>query len=1017
MSGSLREILPRNELRKKDRLPGAYPTVSRTGDRSRKGNNNVFFDDANTVLFTASSSSLVSMPTTLPVNSPLLSSDMSGNITVSKGNVDRTATRNWVSVGQQVEPYFPFVESKLFEQDFDKTSQFYLTGSDITDVGLGFSTPIGSKTQIRFTLPVAISQKMDPITASAYYFNPVRNAFEEIGLARKIHTHFTGTVLNDAMLFGPFGNAMVNLPNNSVINTLVARNSLTAVLTIDPAAATSTSPFADLTFAPTASHIIDLSKYISHPFLIEKAVIELPLNAGAGWLQDTTQFKRISTTTGDKTDDAGGPCITVSLLNSFPDRRDLILSATIIPAGDNTALTQSTSLTDSLFALGTVKYRSFNGFLGFGSPSATVQSGSSGSFTGSVKMNAMAAISAGVISSKPGTDFRSDVLFLDSAFNAINPFGRATYPNQPSGRSYFGKEYTIPSNLNLLSQMKVLNGRPVAPVYDYPDTFVYSQNANSPYLVYPTDKLVLCVSKYRPIGQNGNPVRTHDVTLASGSINIVLYGSLISNAAEYHDPLNQRLETSEAHEIIGLDHVLDKFDTEYFQQFSGTYVSQQLTGNLMVPNGLTAFTPGNRFIWADAGNTSSFAQTIEVVEQWTTSGSGYANYSDLNTRKKEKFSLIRFSQANSQNERFFDSMVPTMDDVFTIDGSFLYGVQHIDNNSSSIARGLPVVQMNFDTNYRDPDIVSNPETFLPGLLSVTSNVDWTKSFPYESKYSKLARKIDPAVMTYKNILSVLSFPPTAQHTEEARVINALINNTARFNWWGESDNYNFNSGILSTFFSYGIRFETIVKMCYGTGDLNTYPSATSLSDYTNGCLGGPGGMSTPGNLNRAFGCTQFPNFRAQLLNSGSYSGGSVHGINNAAAFAHPTCPINRTFRGTVIRGWKYGIINGFAQFSKAYFNLRHFGHPRDLMEQRPDSKFYESVGFKLDGSPGGNIGSLLGPVQVKYINRNGEQTKPEFTFSSNLSIEATSSLPYFDGVARNREEPLNVNILGSTFVT
>ena len=55
------------------------------------------------------------------------------------------------------------------------------------------------------------------------------------------------------------------------------------------------------------------------------------------------------------------------------------------------------------------------------------------------------------------------------------------------------------------------------------------------------------------------------------------------------------------------------------------------------------------------------------------------------------------------------------------------------------------------------------------------------------------------------------------------------------------------------------------------------------------------------------------------------------------------------------------------------------------------------------------------PVIVKFVDKDGKATKPENTWSSNLSFEATSSLPYFDGEVKNRTEPnvklLNLNIL------
>jgi hypothetical protein len=127
----------------------------------------------------------------------------------------------------------------------------------------------------------------------------------------------------------------------------------------------------------------------------------------------------------------------------------------------------------------------------------------------------------------------------------------------------------------------------------------------------------------------------------------------------------------------------------------------------------------------------------------------------------------------------------------------------------------------------------------------------------------------------------------------------------------------------------------------------------------------------------------------------------------------------------MIDGWKYGILNGFRQTSKMIFRRDSYGQFRDMLEQRLDGKFYyeeieEKCGtydpiltpnttlstyydespFSRKKIPGGTIGTS--PVIVKFIGSDGSLTTPEKTDSSNLSLEATSSLPYFDGQVRNR---------------
>ena len=73
----------------------------------------------------------------------------------------------------------------------------------------------------------------------------------------------------------------------------------------------------------------------------------------------------------------------------------------------------------------------------------------------------------------------------------------------------------------------------------------------------PGDKLVLSVSKSRPFffstlvpEPHTSGSIQHDIKLTTGSINITLYGSMVSYGREFHDPLNQELTTDAVHEVI-----------------------------------------------------------------------------------------------------------------------------------------------------------------------------------------------------------------------------------------------------------------------------------------------------------------------------------------------------------------------------------------------------------------------------------------------------------------------------------
>lgn len=105
--------------------------------------------------------------------------------------------------------------------------------------------------------------------------------------------------------------------------------------------------------------------------------------------------------------------------------------------------------------------------------------------------------------------------------------------------------------------------------------------------------------------------------------------------------------------------------------------------------------------------------------------------------------------------------------------------------------------------------------------------------------------------------------------------------------------------------------------------------------------------------------------------------------------------------------FRYGLWNIEPSFTRAVFRYNKFGQFRDMLEQRIDTK------FQLSANPeNGTVnGTIQGPVFIRFKGGN-----PVATNTSNLSVEATSSLPYFDGVVRNRESPLNTGLMNATTV-
>ena len=137
----------------------------------------------------------------------------------------------------------------------------------------------------------------------------------------------------------------------------------------------------------------------------------------------------------------------------------------------------------------------------------------------------------------------------------------------------------------------------------------------------------------------------------------------------------------------------------------------------------------------------------------------------------------------------------------------------------------------------------------------------------------------------------------------------------------------------------------------------------------------------------------------------------------------------------IIRGWRYGLSNGFPEHTKAIFRRDRYGQLRDMLEQR---KYTKCVGepFSFD-SPATTVNDKTKsdpvtftvtppPVSVNFVKQNlsvnskgiGKilltPVSPEETYSQNLSTEVTSSLPYFDFQVRSRENQSNGSVAGAS---
>ncbi len=891
-----------------------------------------------------------------------------------RGDVKTYAVDQWIDHRDQSEVPGPFIESKLFEQDeTNVVNSTFMTGAAYAIAPDKFKSKISNKTIIRIEIPLTKTSILTPRSSSLHYLNPVSGGFdlianEQVYVSGSSNDHFmneTAPRWLDSVPFTPYG--FTHSPVNEVQEAFYRVPELAQLfnqyvpdgnsnLDLRSRKLTSyTASFINARHAANNSQSIDLSRYISHPFLLEKAVLEFPVQAGPGWMNDAFQWyvNLPNLTPTSERGDCGGPMVTAFLArqdgnaNGF---RDLIASATFTNARDS--LTASYNVTTCSYNVGTYRayYVSRVGLSGTVNPHVVLKGASSpyssslNFYTGSVKLTMEPAVTNHVArfdisGSVAGTLFNIDV-DNKSRTNIGAPWAFGFPTRRPgqlsSGRNVYGNGIVpfsaedIDSRRNPVKSYErdyeeLVSVDPWAsPYYTLMKLYtdVVSKTNSSPYLLYPNDKLVVGLNKYRSVANGifmydppgldllGYPndkhrivtgvLAVHDIKIPTGTLYLTLYGDLLKEDREFHDTLNQRLETLELWETIGEEPVLDQFDVTYASELSGSFIDRFNVKKVMNSIGLAVPTSlsTEQYYSNFTGNGNA---------SWTT------QYDWTNTRKiYELQKSARGVIHNSTDEIFWDTRIPNPKECMLACNANYQLVNY--------SPGLPVWY----------NVVATGNDFYRPVVNslIYADVgirDWGMTYPYESRYANVTQK-------FSNTLKSDAQPSVGG---------------AAFGMVGDHIPYetiNIQVGI------------TNARIVIGEG-----------SGYTTG-------LTMPEFLKTFYGI-----------------GDGVSPIDNQHVIPRSMLGSIVAWKGVDIRGWRHGMMSAFQTNPSTIFRRNHFGHFRDMFEQRLDAKFYDS-----------KTGAKEGPVQVKFYDAKGKFTDPLRTLSSNLSYEATSSVPYTDGVARNR---------------
>ena len=527
---------------------------------------------------------------------------------------------------EKIEPFSEVFLPELYYYTSREQFNFYVTGTIPTLFGErpnSFYSRVPDKKSITLSFPVSKKIKMLTSASSIYYFNfsskqweiptssiadHTSSSFSKLS-AKTIGLGIGGSsygsfFLEDKIGFDSFGNPIasgsLNIFRDAGSNRNQSVNEFGKTFNMSQHLDLLSNAY-DKSIQRNASYNASeqeiFSLPIDEPYLIEKAVVELPFCFGTSWFNDKTTFLIASasnfahTASGGATTslpsftyfDEGGPAITVALYcqktYGTGSVRDLIFNSSFTHQDDT-----STSI-DFVSTLSGTLSQTWNAIITGGNSKNLnidestdvvkyITSGDKKLFTGSVRVSAIpsvkncayiAAYKSFVMSSYENSgsmllDFDN---FMSSEFTAIDdaisssvligldPFGRSMGGwsageelNTTQGIVFGNSSIRNPFFISGSSERQQITGS-LEQKFNLMSSgsFLYcvskvplGRPKVSPYLVNPGDKLILAVSKTRPSYRSVD-IRLNDSSLVTGKIANVVSSSYFCNILnqEGHD--------------------------------------------------------------------------------------------------------------------------------------------------------------------------------------------------------------------------------------------------------------------------------------------------------------------------------------------------------------------------------------------------------------------------------------------------------------------------------------------------
>ena len=655
MMSGFSNLPPRVIQQQQDCALGRYPTMARTGDPDFLGSFADPFDDRWTLAYSSSLNNAVmpnvQYPTMLNPDHPLFqfinsTSHFTSSLRGTRGLIPGVSDAN-LFINQNNIPsqsLSPFNESRVY---LDNQSSFYQTGTDPIILP-GFDARLADKTQIVINLDPLEDTKITWSTgtlpnASGYaagvnsgiaYFNWSDRRWEVKGDLTSGSNVDYWNAQNQART-----GSMLAFPNG-IMGATFGYDLLNQI----GESSGKPSNFAGFPLAnkfdATGSQLLDMSKYLTHPFLLEKVVFE--------WTGSVRTYRINTSQHAPQTSN-------FFILNQFGTPIEKTISTHDVyyyleTEGDSHwYIDESGPFTcnrhKELVVVGSVGVTSVadpTTLEGWKQRDLMIQSTD---ITGSFRLEKQPT-TPGIYKTQPfafksreGTTGEDDYVFYGNPDGGRDLFGTA------SGRSVIRPiPVAVKSGSAIDAFPTDAPGEPtIQPVTQLETT--------SPYVLMPTDQLVFGFANQQGPSNTDSGVATEKliadkwfVNMAAGPSKVTFFGSLLKNSLPKETESNQPLTSNAIHEALHYDNpVVDQFDVEPTVCFSGSYLDSVFSGKF--------FNRNINFSTDPIGQGARGVYGSCVAGTQGTTGS-----------------LLRGFKLTDSQERYYDTLMPSVTNLFDSPG-------------------------------------------------------------------------------------------------------------------------------------------------------------------------------------------------------------------------------------------------------------------------------------------------------------------------------------------------------------